>query len=378
MRILAPEDPLFEPISYGRRGPGRRGRLSPAHIEQIVRTVARAPEVMVKVLPSAASSASAVRKHLAYVSRNGKVELETDDGRQLEDRDAAADLIEDWDLDLAECQVAAGGPQGRPAPKLVHKLVFSMPAGTPADKVLRATQAFCREQWALKHRYAMALHTDEPHPHVHVIVKAVGEQGERLDIRKTTLRGWREAFAGHLRRVGVPANATPRFVRGVTRPQKADAVYRAARRGASTHMYTRIKKSATTGSVPDRPEELVIRRVRETRRALERGWPTASETLSSQGELDHAEQVRRFVQSLPPARTEREWLRAELAERVHSRRTHDWGGLGDRQPDSGRLSRFSKRESGRPDARQCGGILCRVQLDPMMQRGSTPDWHREI
>jgi histidinol-phosphate aminotransferase len=55
MRIRAPDDPLFEPISYGRRGPGRRDRLSPAHIEQIVRTVSRTPEVMVKVLPSAAN-----------------------------------------------------------------------------------------------------------------------------------------------------------------------------------------------------------------------------------------------------------------------------------------------------------------------------------
>jgi hypothetical protein len=325
MRIRAPEDLLFDPISFGQRGPERRDRLSPAHIEQIVRTVSRTPEVMVKVLPSAANSAAALRKHLAYVGRNNKVELETDDGRQLQDRDAAADLIEDWDLDLAECQTGAGRSLGRPAPKLVHKLVFSMPAGTPADKVLRATQEFCREQWALKHRYATALHTDEPHPHVHVIVKALSEQGERLDIRKATLHGWREAFAGHLRRVGVPANATPRVVRGETRPRKSDAVYRAARRGASTHMRARIEKAAAAVGAQDRLEALAIRQVRETRRALERGWLTASETLSSQGELDHAEQVRRFVQSLPPARTERKWLRAELAERVHSPRTHDRG-----------------------------------------------------
>lgn len=311
MRIRAPEDPLFDPISFGRRGAERRDRLSPAHIEQIVRTVSRTPEVMVKVLPSAANSASAVRKHIAYVGRNGEIELETDDGRQLEDRDAAADLIEDWDLDLTECQAAAGGPHGRPAPKLVHKLVFSMPAGTPADKVLRATQAFCREQWALKHRYAMALHTDEPHPHVHVIVKALSEQGERLDIRKATLRDWREAFASHLRRVGVPANATPRVVRGETRPRKSDAVFRAARRGASTHMRARIERAAAAVGARDRPEALAIRQVRETRRALERGWIAVSDALRSQGETRHADQTRRFVQTLPPARTELEWLCAD-------------------------------------------------------------------
>jgi hypothetical protein len=51
--------------------------------------------------------------------------------------------------------------------------------------------------------------------------------------------------------------------------------------------------------------------VRETRRALERGWLAASDSLRSQGEPGYADQTRRFVQSLPPARTEREWLRAE-------------------------------------------------------------------
>jgi hypothetical protein len=41
---------------------------------------------------------------------------------------------------------------------MVHNLVFSMPKGTPPDKVLRAVQIFAREKLALKHRYAMALH----------------------------------------------------------------------------------------------------------------------------------------------------------------------------------------------------------------------------
>lgn len=309
-----PDEPWLDPRSFGRLAIGRRDRLSPAHLQQIARTVARTPEVMVKVLPSAANSLGAVRRHLAYVSRHGEVELLTDDGQRLEGRDADAGLVDDWDLDLAESQAPLRGPTGRPAPKLVHKLVFSMPAGTPADRVLLATLGFCREQWALKHRYAFALHTDEPHPHVHVIVKAVSEQGERLDIRKATLRAWREAFASHLRRVGVAANATPRVMRGETRPRKSDAIYRAARRGASTHLRER-HEAAAAERIPDRPEALAIRQVRETRRALEREWLATSETLQSQGQAALGDQTRRFVDSLPPARTEREWLKAQLMDR---------------------------------------------------------------
>ena len=43
---------------------------------------------------------------------------------------------------------------------------------TPPNKVLEAVKDFAREEFAHKHRYAMVLHTDEPHPHVHMVVKA--------------------------------------------------------------------------------------------------------------------------------------------------------------------------------------------------------------
>jgi len=47
--------------------------------------------------------------------------------------------------------------------------------------VLTASRAFAREQIAVKHRYAMILHTAQPHPHVHLVVKAMSEQGDRSD-----------------------------------------------------------------------------------------------------------------------------------------------------------------------------------------------------
>jgi hypothetical protein len=42
--------PLLDIASYARRGPGHRDRLSPEEVQQIARTVRRAPEVVVKVL----------------------------------------------------------------------------------------------------------------------------------------------------------------------------------------------------------------------------------------------------------------------------------------------------------------------------------------
>ena len=69
----------FDLFSYGRRGPAHRDRLSPTEVAQIVRTVHRAPEVMVKVLTQGATDLGAVRKHLDYIGRKGEVDLETDE-----------------------------------------------------------------------------------------------------------------------------------------------------------------------------------------------------------------------------------------------------------------------------------------------------------
>lgn len=56
----------------------------------------------------------------------------------------------------------------------------------------------------------MVLHTDQKHPHVHLVVKAENELGRRLHIDKQLLRDWREDFARLMREQGIAANATPR------------------------------------------------------------------------------------------------------------------------------------------------------------------------
>ena len=88
--------------SYARHGPGRRDRLSPAHIALIARTVRRTPEVMIKMLNQGGRDLGSVARHLQYIDRGGEVEIETDEGEQLKGQGAADALIEDWGLDLDE------------------------------------------------------------------------------------------------------------------------------------------------------------------------------------------------------------------------------------------------------------------------------------
>ena len=193
--------PLLDIASYARHGPGRRDRLTPTELALIARTVCRTPEVMVKVLPKDSNNLRSVARHLNYIGRYGELGVETDGGDHIQGKNAGQQLLLDWDLDLEESRQDLGlaAAVGR-APKLVHKVMLSMPPGTPPRGVLAAARNFAREEFALKHRYALVLHTDEPHPHVHLVVKAFSEQGSRLNISKATLREWRREFAGVIAR----------------------------------------------------------------------------------------------------------------------------------------------------------------------------------
>jgi hypothetical protein len=146
------------------------------------------------------------------VDRGGQLRWHTDEDEQLQGRTSAQRLIDEWDLwtDVRQARVPYVGAPGPRAAKLIHHVVFSMPEGTSAWTVLAATQALAREQFAGRHRYAMVLHTDREHPHVHLVVRAAAEHGQRLNVTRATLRSWREEFARALQARGVESMATHR------------------------------------------------------------------------------------------------------------------------------------------------------------------------
>jgi Relaxase/Mobilisation nuclease domain len=315
---------LLDLVSRGRGGPKRGIHLSADQIAVIDRTVRRVPEVMVKVLPKDSNNLRSVSRHLNYIGRYGKLELQTDDGACIQGEDAGQRLLEDWDLDLDKHRTEMGlaSVSGR-SPKLVHKVMLSMPPGTPSKSVLEAVRNFTREEFALKHRYALILHTDEPHPHVHLVVKAVSEQGVRLHTTPATLRVWRREFARHLRDQGIAANATERAVRGETRTHKADGIYRASLRGESTHMLERAQSAALElagGKLEHNPGH---KRLASSRRKVEHLWSAIRESLTLQGHQGLASEVRQFVAKMPPALTEKEHVAQRLLRLTRNRDRSD-------------------------------------------------------
>jgi len=303
-RISEDRKPALDLVSYGRRGPGRPERFSPEQVAQIARTVRRAPEVMVKV-SGGGNSLGAVVAHFRYITRKGTLELETDDGERVIGREVASDLVDDWDLDidlaLDRWDRMVSGRRTSTA-KLVHNIVLSMPAGTSPERLLAASREFAREEFALQHRYALVLHTDQDHPHVHLVISAHKREGGRLNVRKADLRRWREQFARQLRRQGVEANATPAQVRGRLTDHPRDGAYWATQRGPlrpEARHHRRKLGPASLGRIID---------------TAERGqgdWFPTGRTLQAQGLRDLASEAEQFRQSLriPLTRYERDAAR---------------------------------------------------------------------
>ena len=236
IKRVAPKKPrlfnILDPISNKDKGSGwskssvaNKGGLLR---DQIDRTVKRDPEVMLKVTSKkeAGKGMKQIGNHLDYISRNGKVELETDQGEIISTKPGIKALQEEWKQ----------GITGKPIPeKSEHRLainfMLSMPKGTPPDAVLTAGRAFLAETFGGKHAYAFALHTDTDKPHIHACIQVAPlGKGKRLNPRKADLSRWREQFAQQLRHIGIAANATPRRSRGVSEPSISQAVFQLRKR----------------------------------------------------------------------------------------------------------------------------------------------------
>jgi hypothetical protein len=241
------------------------------------------------------------------------LEIETDDGERIEHSEQHKQLLDEWHLELTAGQYRGqkeDGRAGRPT-KLVHNIVLAMPAPTPADKVLAAARKFAREKFA-QHRYAMVLHTDQKHPHVHLVVKAEDELGRRLHIDKQRLREWREDFARLMREQGVAAHATSRAVRGENKKYPRESIIKARRYGRSTALHDQVRGIANELSRSRSVVDPARAKLLETRRSLISAWMRAADVLDAQGEIILAGDVRHFVKHLPPVLTDRQKLATQF------------------------------------------------------------------
>lgn len=280
----------------------------------VARIVAKAPEVMVKV-SGRAKGFTHLREHLNYITRNGELLAETRDGSVYGRQEVGA-VADDWWSFRGKASGFAEGSR-RSSSKETVNLVLSMPEGTNRDKLFAAASAFASRTFAGNHDYLLAEHRDTKHPHVHLTVRALGDDEVRLNPKKADLQMWREGFALELRTQGLAAEATPRRARGVVQKGKSQAIKHLDQRGASKVQRAKVAQAvrdvAQRVDAGERPWEAATKKRQGMIRAA---WGKIAEQFASEGGegIELAESIRRFVAAMPPVETERQQIRRTVIE----------------------------------------------------------------
>ncbi|MBE9639850.1 relaxase/mobilization nuclease domain-containing protein [Salipiger mangrovisoli] len=268
-------------VARGRRGEADKAQaISGSDKARLARVVKGAPEVMVKVSKPArvdkhgnpikvsrGTEALRVSEHLAYISRNGKIEIENDRGETFNGSREVASVFREW-LEKHDDARAVGYASDRT--RITTSIMFSMPGSVNAEAVKDAVRVLAEQEFQGRHDYVMALHTDTHHPHVHLTLRTVGDDGVKLRFGKPDLQHLRDTFAEKLRQRGIEAESTPRHARGATRRGEATPVYKIRQRGGKPLVDARktreLKRDLEDngGRLPQKPwdDALVARRSR--------------------------------------------------------------------------------------------------------------------
>lgn len=182
-------------------------RADPARLAAIA---ARTPEVFAR-FGGRPRTAQALGAHLGYITRGGALDLEDQDGCRLRGLADLKALRDDW------VAAARFDSQSRANSPVAHALTLSFVAMPQSERLDRAVRDVLQGELGGRFDYVFVRHDDTALPHAHVSIRSQGLDGARFHPTPQDLSRWREGFAEALRRQGLAAEATPRWVRGAGR-----------------------------------------------------------------------------------------------------------------------------------------------------------------
>ncbi len=257
-----------KPVSTGGRLSTSQARTT--YVRQTLQAIVRrSPQVIVKLV-RAPKGMKGISNNLTYISRDGFLELEDQDGQVIKGKEAVADLKTEWRD--GGMPIAADSTM-----RDAFHLVLSMPQRTDPLSVQRAARDFAKREFS-GYQYAMVLHTFEtdpdphpsPHPHVHLTVKAAGLDGIRLNPRKPDLQRWREGFAEALREHGIEATTTSRLHRTNQERWTVRHLHEVSRKGETLERLKRSTRRQGRASEVMRNYEQVMRTLGRSDRGEDR------------------------------------------------------------------------------------------------------------
>jgi len=286
--------------------------LTPSAKARLARITKKTAEVMVKITGRTRGGDINLKSHLDYMTRNGKLHAETQDGECISDRVSLRNLHDEWLLTNAAEQLS------QPTPNATQSvsIILSMPPNSPPDRLEEAARKWARDTFGGKYDYLLVRHNDTRNPHVHVTVRAVGYDGRRLTSGPDDLQIWRERFAREMRRLGVEAEATPRQARGIVKKAPKRPIAEMERRGVEPRVRQKERQAAEREATLPKPLQPRnwSRDIQARQDSIRQAYLEHATELED-GDTDSrklAKDIRRFVADMPVALTRRQALVTQL------------------------------------------------------------------
>ena len=283
------------------------------------------PEIVMKFDKTSVKSAHHLQESGRYISRNGKLECEDDEGQVLAGTEAIDERMKSWVEDEELYQQTGAG---RPSDRLARRFIVSTPPGTDPEALKKAVREFAEAEFKSQgFEYIWTIHTDKAHPHAHVLIKNRAADGKRLHYSNRELRAMRERFCVIAETYGIDLNATSRAVRGKTRRDKPiERVYQEKR--GSIHSYEdfrieELKKFLDEGRDPVAEEHELMKRCRMTRKEIYVNATAYIQELQASGkeaDLTLAKAIYQKIKDLPPVESAQERHLRKIKEKIRRKK----------------------------------------------------------
>ena len=296
-----------------KRQSDKRDRGWSGTLSQRVRVAKRLPQAVVKIT-SHNRGRTHVGARLHYISRDGELALETDQGLTLEGREEIDEYLAAWAADFSS----------RKNSRDAMSMVVSLPPGTDQERALKSAREFFSGTFSSNHEYAFAGHDDKEHFHVHVVVKMRGHDGKQLVTDKRDLRGWREAFAERARANGLQLDASPRYARGKGRRATKGVIHQLRVRGETPAVDRAAAAAALKAArAKDRDAAPFERKMLATNRRERLAYAEQAAAVAEQAKaikapedrlrtLGIASELAAFAKDMPRPRSRHDVLRESL------------------------------------------------------------------
>lgn len=279
----------------------------------LARTIAKAPEAMVKVT-GRQNGRSHVAANFSYIARIGwgddkELALFTSEGQTLTTLAEMNELAGQWHAWELQDDARRKGSTSL-------SFILSMPEGTDPDRLHAAARTFAEDEMEGR-RWVMGLHTDRDHPHVHLTVARRDLDGRRFHPNKEDLFRYRQVFAEKLRAQGIEANATPRKARGLTRKALKTPIVQMAKRGEDSRYAKRLQREAAEAAKSGKASTPFDAEIRQQRIDVMEGYLRAGKELiasTDPNDRQLAAGLGDYIQKLPPIQT-----RAAQGLEIHKR-----------------------------------------------------------